>query len=280
MQITARAYAKINWSLNILSAREDGYHELDMLMQRIDLHDTLVFDPAPSVSLSINGRFIREPGKNLVYKAAFALSELLKKKRGANIRMTKRIPVRAGLGGGSADCAVTLMALNRLWGLNMPREPLIQVANTLGSDVLFCMEGIFARVTGTGDVLTHLQGARRLPVALIMPYTGLSTREVFTLYDQGGYRSDRLCDNGALASAIISGDFKLARGISHNSLEAPALELLPEIKSYIDQLYLNGAVYAHMTGSGSCVYGVFETDEAALRAIAAIGRGELTHTRA
>ena len=104
MRIASKAFAKINWSLDILSAREDGYHEMDMLMQRISLHDEIVFSSARNLSLSINGRVVPWGGKNLVVRAASALSQIAGRPMGARIEMTKRIPIRAGLGGGSADC--------------------------------------------------------------------------------------------------------------------------------------------------------------------------------
>ncbi|MCI6291849.1 MAG: 4-(cytidine 5'-diphospho)-2-C-methyl-D-erythritol kinase, partial [Clostridiales bacterium] len=151
MRIAAKAFAKINWSLDILSAREDGYHEMDMLMQRISLHDEIVFSSARNLSLSINGRVVPWGGKNLVVRAASALSQIAGRPMGARIEMTKRIPIRAGLGGGSADCAVALMALNRLWNLGLNARELMQVGAGLGADVPFCMEGRFCRVQGIGE---------------------------------------------------------------------------------------------------------------------------------
>ena len=118
MRITARAQAKINWSLDVCAGRDDGYHELDMLMQRIDLSDVLTFERARWLTLTVNGRPLPVGGRNLVLQAAQALGEYVGKRLGARITLSKRIPIRAGLGGGSADCAAALIALNRLWGLH------------------------------------------------------------------------------------------------------------------------------------------------------------------
>ena len=278
MIIRAKANAKINWSLDILNTREDGYHEMDMLMQRIELCDELVFTSARFLNLNINGRSVNPNGKNLVLKAANALNEYTGRKMGARIDMTKRIPVRAGLGGGSADCAVALMALNRLWNINLPAVKLMEIAATLGADVPFCMEGRFCRVEGIGDRMTHLKGAPVIPLVLIMPSEGLSTAGVFGQYDSMNL-SPLGVDIPGLAEALKAGDYETARRLSGNSLETPAIDMLPEVQIHIDNLYKNGAVYAHMTGSGSCVYGAFETDEAAEKAIEKMGVGMFTRTK-
>jgi len=277
MIIRAKANAKINWSLDILNTREDGYHEMDMLMQRIELCDELVFTKARFLALNINGRSVSPAGKNLVLKAANALNEHIGARYGARIDMTKRIPVRAGLGGGSADCAVALMALNRLWNINMPASELMAIAAKLGADVPFCMEGRFCRVQGIGDRMTHLKGAPVIPLVLIMPSEGLSTAGVFGEYDSMGL-SPLGVDIPGLADALKQRDFESCRKLAGNSLETPAIKLLPEVQQHIDNLYANGARYAHMTGSGSCVYGAFDTDEDAQRAIENMGVGMFTRT--
>ena len=277
MIIKAKANAKINWSLDILNTREDGYHEMDMLMQRIELCDELVFTGARFLNLNINGKSVNPAGKNLVLKAANALNEYAGTRYGARIDMIKRIPVRAGLGGGSADCAVALMALNRLWNINLPAVKLMEIAATLGADVPFCMEGRFCRVEGIGDRMTHLKGAPVIPLVLIMPSEGLSTAGVFGEYDSMNL-SPLGVDIPALAEALKAKDFEACKKLAGNSLETPAIKLLPEVQKHIDNLYANGARYAHMTGSGSCVYGAFDTEEEAMQAIEKMGVGMFTRT--
>ena len=277
MIIKAKANAKINWSLDILSTREDGYHEMDMLMQRISLHDELTFANARYLTLTINGRPVSPAGKNLVLKAANALMEYTGRKYGARIEMTKRIPVRAGLGGGSADCAVALMALNRLWNINLNANKLMEIAATLGADVPFCMEGRFCRVEGIGDRMTHIKGAPEIPLVLIMPEEGLSTAGVFGEYDSMELAPLGL-DIPALSEALRAKDFESCKKLAGNSLETPAIKLLPDVQEHIDRLYAHGAKFAHMTGSGSCVFGAFESDEAAAKAIEEMGMGIQTRT--
>lgn len=277
MHIDARAHAKINWSLDILSTRDDGYHELDMLMQKIELSDELRFQRARWLSLTINGRQLPVGGKNLVIRAATALCEFMGKRYGARITLKKRIPVRAGLGGGSADCAAALVALNRLWGLNLPMKRLLEIGATLGADVPFCMEGGFARVRGVGEKMEKLGGAPRIPLVLLMPSDGLSTAQVFGEYDRMGLSPLGLNMPG-LADALRAQDYGACKTLSGNSLEAPAVRLLPDVGACIDRLYENGARFARMTGSGSCVFGAFRTANEAMTAVDRMGAGTFTWT--
>lgn len=277
MNIRARAHAKINWSLDILAARDDGYHELNMLMQRIELHDELTFSKARFLTLTTNGRRAPVSGKNLVLKAANALNEYTGQNNGARIEMIKRIPVRAGLGGGSADCAVALMALNRLWGINLNAKTLMELAAKMGADVPFCMEGRFARVQGVGDRMQHISNAPRIPLVLIMPSEGLSTAGIFAAYDSMGLAPLGL-DIPALTDSLCRRDFAACTALAGNSLETPAIRELPEVRTHIERLYANGAAFAHMTGSGSCVFGAFRSDEEARRAVKNMGMGIFTHT--
>ena len=308
MAFTVLARAKINWSLNILGVRPNGYHELDMLMQQISLSDELVFEPADALSLTVGGA----PGdeSDLVLKAARALAELARQRgmetSGARICLTKRIPSRAGLGGGSADCAETLKALNRLWNLNFPMETLLELGAKLGADVPFCLTGGLARVSGVGERIEPLRNPPHCALVLITPGGGLSTPEVFRAYDEmvkqgedfGGKHAENAVKyspenptSGScmaehspetpargncaatehsplrLAEVLLAGDYALAERLSFNALEAPAIRLLPEIGKWINRFRELGARYVRMTGSGSTVFGVFDSLETA-RAIA------------
>ncbi len=333
MAFTVLARAKINWSLNILGVRPNGYHELDMLMQQISLSDELVFEPADALSLTVGGA----PGdeSDLVLKAARALAELARQRgmetSGARICLTKQIPSRAGLGGGSADCAETLKALNRLWNLNFPMETLLELGAKLGADVPFCLTGGLARVSGVGERIEPLRNPPHCALVLITPGGGLSTPEVFRAYDEmvkqgedfGGKHAENAvkyspenpisgscmaehspetpvrgncavtehspealvrgnCAVGhspetpargncavtehsplRLAEALLAGDYALVERLSFNALEAPAIRLLPEIGKWINRFRELGARYVRMTGSGSTVFGVFDSLETA-----------------
>ncbi len=271
------AYAKINWSLNITGRRADGYHLLDMLMQTIDLHDTLEIEPDGGLSLTVDGTPAGE--ENLVLRAAMALNRHAGTRRGARMALSKRIPARAGLGGGSADCATALRALNGLWGLGLSEAELLEIGLSLGADVPFCLTGGLALVRGIGEDITPVPGATSIPLVLVVPGGGLSTGAVFSLWDRGGYPEVRL-DNAALAGAVTAGRLDEVQRLCANALTAPAVSLMPEIGTLIDSMRALGAGAAFMTGSGSAVVGAFADDDDARRAAQALPGALLTRTKA
>ncbi len=277
MRLSLKAHAKINWSLNILSLRSDGYHELDMLMQALDLHDELIFEDARWLSLSVNGQSLPVGGRNLIIKAANALIDFTGERHGARIQLKKHIPIRAGLGGGSADCAMTLLALNQLWKLYLPMDRLLAIGRTLGADVPFCMLGGLARVGGIGEALSPIENPPSIPIAMVTPGGGLSTPAVFKAWDEGNYPI-RPVDIPGLADALIQKDLDLAQSLSHNSLEAPAIKLMPEIGEILAAFRTLGARMTRMTGSGSTVFAAFDTDEQARAAAAKIPGAIATRT--
>lgn len=254
------ARAKINWSLNITGLRADGYHLLDMLMQTIDLHDTLEIEPAAGLSLTVDDTPAGE--ENLVLRAAMALNRHAGTRRGARMALIKRIPARAGLGGGSADCATALRALNGLWELGLSEAELLEIGLSLGADVPFCLTGGLARVRGIGEDILPVPQAPSIPLVLVVPGGGLSTGAVFSLWDRGGYPEVRL-DNAALAGAVTAGRLDEVDRLCANALTAPAVSLMPEIGSLIERMRALGAGAAFMTGSGSAVVGAFADDDAA-----------------
>ena len=270
------AHAKINWSLNITGRRADGYHLLDMLMQTIDLHDTLEIESAGGLSLTVDGTPAGE--ENLVLRAAMALNRRAGTRHGARMALTKRIPARAGLGGGSADCATALRALNGLWGLGLPEAELLEIGLSLGADVPFCLTGGLAVVRGIGEDITTVPGAPIIPLVLVVPGGGLSTGAVFSLWDRGGFPEVKL-DNGALAGAVTAGRLDEVQRLCDNALTAPAVSLMPEIGTLIDGMRSLGAGAAFMTGSGSAVVGAFADDDAARRAARALPGALLTRTK-
>lgn len=273
---TAQAHAKINWALNITGRRTDGYHLLDMVMQSIALHDDMTFEAADGIELIVDGAAPAEPEKNLVYRAAAALNAHGHTDHGARITLKKRIPARAGLGGGSADCALTLKVLNRLWGLGLSDETLSAIGARLGADVPFCLAGGLACVGGIGERVRSVSPAPEMPLALVTPGGGLSTAEVFSRWDDG-YAPVAL-DAPALADAVARGDFDAIDRLNGNALTAPAVNLMPEIGSIMADMRRLGARAAFMTGSGSTVVGVFEQMDGARRAAAHFPGGIATHT--
>lgn len=269
------AFAKINWALNITGRRADGYHLLDMLMQSIGLHDTLEIEPAEALSLTVDGAPAGE--ENLVLRAAMALNRRAGTRRGARMALTKRIPARAGLGGGSADCAAALRALNGLWELGLSDEALLEIGLTLGADVPFCLTGGLARVSGIGEAILSVAGAPTIPLVLVVPGDGLSTGAVFSLWDGGGFPEVSL-DTAALAEAVTARRLDAIDRLCANALTAPAVSLMPEIGALIGRMRTLGAGAAFMTGSGSAVVGAFESRAAARAAANALPGAILTET--
>ncbi|MGI6173349.1 MAG: 4-(cytidine 5'-diphospho)-2-C-methyl-D-erythritol kinase [Christensenellales bacterium] len=250
------AYAKINWTLAVTGRYENGYHSLDTLMQTISLRDTLEIED--------NDALILENGyaDDLVLRAARAIQKKAGFAKGARLRLTKRIPVRAGLGGGSADCAATLRGLNAFWQANLTDEELYLLGANLGADVPFCLAGGFCRVRGFGERVERMNASPKAHLALYPVGGGLSTEEVFRAYDEGAGTAS--VDTAGAAHALSRGDFSLLAKYGGNSLEPAAIRLMPEIADALQRLLDCGAEYARMTGSGSAVFGAF-CDEASAR---------------
>lgn len=277
MTYSFSAHAKINWALNITGRRADGYHLLDMLMQTIALRDTLEIEPAGELSLTVDGAPAGE--ENLVLRAAQALNRHAGTRHGARLSLTKRIPARAGLGGGSADCATALRALNSLWGLELSNETLLQIGLGLGADVPFCLTGGLAVVRGIGEDISPMPKPPEIPLVLVVPGGGLSTGAVFSLWDRGGF-PDVALDTDALAEAVAARRLSDIDRLSANALTAPAVSLMPGIGQMIGRMRALGAGAAFMTGSGSAVVGAFDDPDAAAAAAQNLPGAILTNTLA
>ena len=254
MEIQARA--KINWTLDVVGVRQDGYHLLDTLMQPLALHDTLTFAPSEELSLRVAGAPSLSHGDdNLILKAARALQQISQTRSGAAITLKKRIPMGAGLGGGSADCAAALKGLNAFWQLNLDFGCLCRLGEQLGADVPFCLHDAPRRVQGIGEQLTPLAVGRTFPLVPLQPCAALSTREVFTAFHQSALPSP---DTARAAAALEKGDLDALAQAGGNVLESASIPLRPEIRQAKSSLARCGARYACMTGSGSVVFGAFD----------------------
>ena len=296
--ICLKAYAKINWTLDILGTRPDGYHQMDMLMQSVDLCDTLWIEAADEITLTsaaeettrggedaLSSQAVAYDQSNLVYRAALLLRRRCGISAGASIRLGKRIPSGAGMGGGSADAAAALIGLNRLWGLGLDRRQLCQIGLELGADVPFMLTGGLARVQGIGESITLLFPAPRVPLVLMQPCGGLSTGKIFAAYDALAAGPLARPDHAAAQEALLGGDLAALGAAMNNVLEAASVPARPALARAARALEQAGAIRAMMTGSGSVVYGVFADDKAALAAQRSLrqnpgwGKVLLTHTR-
>jgi 4-diphosphocytidyl-2-C-methyl-D-erythritol kinase len=253
------SFAKINWNLRILGKRPDGYHEVATVLQSISLCDELVFRLRDDneISLSCDDPEIPVDDSNLIVRAARALSST----RGADIKLLKKIPAKGGLGGGSSNAAVTLLALNALWRLGLGTSDLSQIGSRLGADVPFFFEGGTAVATGTGTDVARLADVRKQWLLVVAPNASVSTA---TAYASLNARSLTTFDSlSILASSFtepFSGDH--SQWPLHNDFEGVIFEIEPEIRRAKIALLEAGARNALLAGSGSSVFGIF-TDEAA-----------------
>ncbi len=261
-----KAYAKINWYLYVKGKRPDGYHDLEMVMQHIDLYDDIFIEPLPQKDFHLfveGGMSLENTDDNLIIKAAKLLQEESRINAGARIHLKKRIPIGAGLGGGSADAAAVLIGLNHVWNLGYTLNELQHIGIRIGADVPYCLEPGPAIVSGIGENIRKVDFKDEAHILLLKPKASLSTKEVFMRYCAQEQATPML--NEAL-TAIANGKYKQLNILGLNGLQVTAISMLPEIGQLVDLLKTNGALFAQMSGSGSAVFGVFNTKEEAISA--------------
>lgn len=273
-RLRVKACAKINLTLGVGPARADGYHQVRTVLQAIDLHDTLTFTARPGpFSIECGEPGIPTDSRNLIWKAAFELSRAanLQTVDGIHVRLDKRIPMEAGLGGGSADAAATLRALTSLWNLKFDSIALASVARMVGSDVSFFLIGGAAYGSGRGDDLLPLADLRPFHVVIAKPRFGVQTPSAYGWFDQDGGMQDAPRSLAAWPDALLS---------VRNDLEPPVTRRHPELAGLVNQFEQAGALAAAMSGSGSAVFGLFESSAAAGRAARASAQPGVTILRA
>ena len=264
--ITLTAPAKVNLYLHVTGKRPDGYHLLDSLVVFTDFGDLVTVTPAAGLSLRITGSFaegIPIDGRNLVLQAAEKLQALAGIPSGADIILDKRIPVAAGVGGGSADAAATLKALCQLWDLDVSHEDLDSLALDLGADVPVCLAGRATYMAGIGEDLTPTPDLPSMGILLANPLIGLSTPAVFKA------RTADFSEPGRLAGADFSTAPELATALGQrqNDLEPPAKSLVPEVAELLAELKdCDDSLLARMSGSGATCFALFADEAAAVRA--------------
>ena len=273
-EIREKAYAKLNISLDVTNRREDGYHDMVMVMQTVSLCDELQlrFNDSGKVTASSNLRFIPSDERNLAVRAALRYLEAVGESgQGLHIDMRKNIPVGAGMAGGSADAAAVLRGMNALYDSRLDRKQLEELACAVGSDVAFCVAGGTALARGRGEILEDLPPLPDCFFAICKPEFSISTPELFRKLDETPLR--RHPDTAGLVEAIDRGQLReLCRRMYNVFEDVPdrRMRTVAEIKG---RLLDHGALGAMMTGTGSAVFGVFEKEETARDAAAAL-RGE------
>ncbi len=260
--VTVEANAKINLTLDILGKRPDGFHEVAMVMQTIGLHDTLVMEKTErDIELSINVPWLKADEKNLAWRAAELIRQEYGLEGGVRIELTKRIPVAAGLAGGSADAAAVLKGMNDLYGLQLDEEKLCELGARLGSDIPFCIMGGTMLATGRGEVLTRLSDMPETWVVLAKPRISVSTAWAYQNYDEQG--ADCHPDNEAIKQAIDRGNRKAVAGLLCNVLESVTIKKYDVIAEYKQMMLDKGAMASMMSGSGPTVFGLAKNREQA-----------------
>jgi 4-diphosphocytidyl-2-C-methyl-D-erythritol kinase len=260
------AHAKINVFLRVLSAREDGYHEIESLVVPISLADGVVVRPAEELRVEISGEpALSAGGLNLALVAALAMADVCPDAAGAVVEIEKRIPVAGGLGGGSADAAATLLALNELWGCEADPASLEQIGERIGSDVPAMLSGVPVLMGGRGERLAPAEVPSFHWVLLRFGF-GVRSPDAYRWWDEDG--ADTGPDPDRLLAAATSGDAEALGPLLFNDLERPVAARHPEIGEAARGLIESGALGAVMSGSGSSVIGLAR-DEGHARVLAA-----------
>ena len=254
-EIKLKSYAKINLCLDIVNKRDDGYHNIRTIMQSLDLFDQIEIQTSKKLEIESDHPGLPLDERNLAYKAAKAIFEKVGIKEGAKIRITKNIPIAAGLAGGSSNAAAVLHGINILYGLNLTVAQLVHIGKNLGADVPFCVVGGTVLATGIGDRLNILPPIKEYNILLVKPDVGVSTKEV---YD--GVNIQTLSSRPDIEKAvksIESHDLPGLVGSMGNVLEPITSRMVKEVLEIKNTMLANGADSALMCGSGPTVFAIY-----------------------
>lgn len=270
-----KALAKINLGLDVVRKREDGYHEVRMIMQTVKLYDQIDIHKMdkPGIRLKTNLQYLPVDENNLAYRAARLLIEEFGIPKGVSIRLRKVIPIAAGMAGGSSDAAAVLVGLNRIFQLGLTKQELMEKSVKLGADVPYCILRGTALAEGIGEKLTRLPAMPKCHVLIAKPGIHVSTKMVYT-----NLRADELVshpDIDGQIAAIRERDLRRAAELMGNVLETVTIPAYPVIGKIKEKMMAYGALGAMMSGSGPTVFGLFEDEEKARYAYEKMRRGSL-----
>lgn len=256
MMIKLKAYAKLNLSLDVIGKRRDGYHDLDMIMQNISLHDIVTLRPTSGIHVHMDKGNVNEKN-NTAYAAAKAFLDYTGKE-GVDVAIQKNIPSMSGMGGSSADAAAVLIGLNQLYATELDIDTLMTIGKTVGADVPFSLFGGTARAKGIGEKLKRLTPAAPMYFVVVKPHIGVSTAEAFKRY-----RPTQPVKMDSVEYALQKGDLSLYYKFADNALGMAALRIAPDILKTVTALQTAGAEKALMTGSGSSIFSLFNSESEA-----------------
>lgn len=267
------ACAKINLFLDIISCRTDGYHELNSIMQQVSLADRLsvsVGRAGDDLVLYVDGNKADNPEKNLVWRGAKAFFTAIGEQRGLTIHLEKNIPVQAGLGGGSADCAAILHGLNYIWDFPLSEDELCKIGTSLGADIPFCLRGGTLHAEGIGEVLSSLPAMPNCSILVAMGRETMPTPLAFAqldhMYDHFHKRTPRDADYRSILRALEMGDLEALGGKMYNIFEDAVFARHPILGDRVKLMRNMGASGARMSGSGAAVFGLFTDAQTAEKA--------------
>ena len=263
-----KARAKINLGLDVCGKLDNGYHVVKMIMQEVDLYDVISFRKRedPDIILSVESDdYLGDITGNLIFRAAKLMKEYYSIRQGIEIHLEKRIPVAAGMAGGSTDAATTMIAMNEMFELGQTREQLMELAVSLGADIPFCILGGTALAEGIREKLSSLPAPRQCVLLIAKPNIMVSTREVYERLDAKEIKDHP--DIDAMVQSLQTGDFDKLVGQMGNVLETVTIELHPVIQDIKDTMKACGAQNAMMSGSGPTVFGIFHNQETAGKAM-------------
>lgn len=275
-KLELKARAKVNLGLDVCRKLENGYHEVKMIMQTVDIYDELIFckRKEPDIILAVDSKdTLGDISNNLIFRAAKLMKEYYGIKEGIEITLKKNIPVAAGMAGGSTDAAATMIAMNELFALKKTKEELMELAVRLGADIPFCILGGTALAEGIGEKLTSLPSPVQAVVLIAKPSIMVSTREVYeNLHIEDiAYHPDI----DGMIEALKAGSLEGMTSRMENVLENVTITLHPVISEIKKVMKEQGAINALMSGSGPTVFGIFKTQEEAERAEMVIRKQEL-----
>ena len=275
-KLELKAYGKINLGLDVISKRPDGYHNLDMIMQTVDVYDDVILTKIETDGIVVKtDTTILSNGKdNLAYMAAMSLMEEFGIRQGLEIKINKRIPIAGGMAGGSSDCAATLMGVNRMFDLGLEKEELMERGVKLGADVPYCILGGTAIARGIGEILTPLPAPPECHVVIATPPVSVSTAFVY-----GNIRPDKITRHPnieKMVNAIKEQDLYQLSELLYNVMEEVTVPKYPIIQDIKDIMLEDGALNAIMSGSGPTVFGLYDNREKAEKTVEVLKAKELT----
>ena len=274
-RLELKAYGKINLGLDVVRKREDGYHEVRMIMQTVDLYDRITMERMESgIRVTANLPYVPDGEGNLAYRAAKLLMEEFGITEGISIEIKKMIPVAAGMAGGSTDAAAVLVGVNRMFGLGLTKKELMERGVRLGADVPYCILRGTALSEGIGEILTELPAPPPCTLVIAKPPVSVSTKEVYGRLDLKALRPEDHPDIDGMAEAIRTGNLDGITSRLGNVLELVTEPAHPEITRIKRLLLENGADGALMSGSGPTVFGMFKDRRQAERACALLREAE------